>query len=785
MPRPYRTALLALAFVGVVGAAAHAQTGNAYQTTWSALDPGDDWAAQVLRSIFPIGMGTALQGIGAENTVIGKMVGQLSGFIIALAAAFMAYTTVVQIHRAAETGNVLSSSTSSWAPVRLAFALSMMFPLPSGFSTGQAAVMQTAMWGIGMARSVYTSAIKAVGPDAVPIAQPMIPGTKSIVIGLIENELCAALVNAASANPNLVPSPTPVRGAIPGNPAWGGTYVAWPYVMSNGNSTGAPVCGSVTLRQPNPNATNYAGVSVDMTAAQQQALTSVIQNDIRPDAQSVAQQLWQTRQAGALTQLMSTMVKATADYTQQLTQTATNFTSALRSGLSNADAARGGQLGLAANQNQLSALGWTEAGAYYVEIARLNGQTLSLLSAVPIVHPPSYDGLGTSLSSDLAPLTKAILTFQQKMQTYVDTTDGTDAPGGNAELFSGATPGEVGASVLEEWVRKLHFSERVLNGMVTAMSPTTGMGWTDPFAALINLGQTLVLTSLSALGMAIILSSTTATAGTVAWNVLTFNFAGAAAAASGHMAMTILATPIFYGLMGLLIPGLIIAYVLPMVPFAMWIAGVAGWLILVIEAMIAVPLWMFAHLTLQGDGLHGRGIDGYGLIVNVMFRPVLMLFGLFAGYFVFSAMCWLMLQGFSIAAGFALSNGWLVTNLLGVIVLLCMFVLMTMTLALVSFRMISLVPHHVIKMLPFVQPANRLDIERFSQDVGAVGMAGTLGTIANARDGMLQASRSTAREIGAASGEGEQGAIGQQRLLGHDSTLNAQTDITGPAPEEE
>jgi conjugal transfer/type IV secretion protein DotA/TraY len=783
MPRPFRTALLALAFVGAVGAAAHAQAGNAYQTTWAALDPGDDWAAQVLRSIFPIGSGTALPGIGAENTVIGKMVGQFSGFIIALAAAFMAYTTVVQIHRAAESGNVLSNSTSSWAPVRLAFALSMMFPLPSGFSTGQAAVMQSAMWGIGMARSVYTSAIKAVGPDAVPIAQPMIPGTKSIVMGLIENELCAALVNAASANPNLVPSPTPVTGAIPGNPAWGGAYVAWPYVMSNGNSTGAPVCGSVTIRQPNPNATNYAGVSVDMTAAQQQALTSVIQNDIRPDAQSVAQQLWQTRQASALTQLMSTMVKATADYTQQLTQTATNFTSALRNGLSNADAARGGQLGLAANQNQLSALGWTEAGAYYVEIARLNGQTLSLLSAVPIVQPPNYDGLGTSLSSDLAPLTKAILTFQQKMKTYVDTTDGTDAPGGNAELYSGATPGEVGASVLEEWVRKLHINERILNAMVTAMSPTTGTGWTDPFAALINLGQTLVLTSISAFGMAVVLSSTTATAGTVALNVLTFNFTGAAAAAAGHTAMTFLATPIFYCLMGLLIPGLLIAYVLPMVPFAMWIAGVAGWLILVIEAMIAVPLWMFAHLTLQGDGLHGRGIDGYGLIINVMFRPVLMLFGLFAGYFVFSAMCSLMLQGFGIASGFVLSNGWLVTNLLGIIVLLCMFVLMTMTLALVSFRMISLVPHHVIKMLPFVQPANRLDIERFSQDVGAVGMAGTLNSVKSGRDAMLQAAQASER-IGSTGGDGGQGARGPIRLLGHDTTLNAQTDVIGPASEE-
>ena len=778
-PFPYFIPIaLALLFLPGI---AYAASGNAYQTTWSSLDPGDDWAAQVLRSIFPTSTSaTGLTGIGAENSVIGKMVGQLSGYILALAAAYMAYATILQIHRAAETGRVLSNTTSSWAPIRLVFALVMMFPLASGFSAGQGAVMQVAMWGIGMGRAMYSSAIKAVGPDAMPIATPMIPGTKSIVAGLIQNELCRALVNAASGNPNLVPAPSPIRSSIAGDSVQSGAYVSWNYAMGSGNDVDAAVCGAVSLRQPNPNATNYAGQSVDMTAAQMDVLTNVIASTIRPDAESIAQQIWQTRQANALGQLMNTLVNGTSQYTQQLTQMATNFTNALRSALSTSDAARGGQLGLAANQNRLDALGWTSAGAYYVEIARLNGQTLSLLSAVPVVQSPTYAGLGWSLSRDLAPLVSAALTFQEKLKTYVDTTDALDAPGGNAQLFSGATPGENGSSTIDQVIRSLHINERILNAVVSLMSPTTGTGWTDPFAALINLGQTLVLISLSALGLAAILSSTTATAGAMAWNVLTLNFAGAAAAGTGHLVMAFLGTPIFYGLMAILVPGLMIAYVLPMIPFAMWIAGVAGWLILVIEAVIAVPLWMFAHLTFQGDGLHGRGFEGYSMLFNILFRPVLMLFGLMMGYFVFSAMSWLLMQGFCIAAGFALSNGWFVTNLLGLIVLLCMFVTMEVTLALVSFRLISLVPHHVVKWIGF-QPANRLDIEQFSQNVGTAGMVGTLGNVASARDGMLQASRSAQGRIGRSAGNRPTSNASPMRAIAQDSTLSAQTDVSPPA----
>ena len=64
-----------------------------------------------------------------------------------------------------------------------------------------------------------------------------------------------------------------------------------------------------------------------------------------------------------------------------------------------------------------------------------------------------------------------------------------------------------------------------------------------------------------------------------AWNLLTLNVGAAVATFSGHLVMNALATPIFYGLMALLVPGLVIAFVLPMIPMLMRTMGILGWLI--------------------------------------------------------------------------------------------------------------------------------------------------------------------------------------------------------------
>lgn len=784
MRRP-RLLLLSLALV-LLAVPAMAQTtpSSGMNMSWSALDPGDDWAAQVLKSLFPV-IGTSTgPSIGGATSVIGLIISQLTGFVAAIAMTWLCYSTIMQIHRGAETARLLSSNMTSMFMVRLGFAAIMMYPLSSGFSAGQAAVVQASMWGIGMARSVYNNAVKAVGPDAMVIDPPMIPGTRSVVSALIQMELCRNLVNTISNNSNLVPAPDAATISM----VDGSQAQTWSYSLSAGNETGTPVCGSLTIQNTDSSAQSIAGVTVDKAALLNNAVTSVLTGDIRSQVQQVAQNYFSTRKASALEPLMGVLTSATSDYTQKLTQIATDTASSLRSAMQDATQARNGSVGLSTGQTQLSALGWSSAGAYYLEFARLNGVTLSLVNSTPQINLPSYQGLGQSLSLDLAPFVQSSQSFLTRLQSYVTTTDGLNPPGGNAELFSGAVPGEDGNDLLERLYNKIGISSWMLKKITNYMLPSATM-WTDPFGGLMALGNFLINIALITLGGAALLASGTGSTALTAWQVLTLQWGGAAATVVAHSVVNFLATPIFLGAASMLIPGLTIAFVLPMIPFAVWFAGVMGWLILVCEAVVAVPLWMLAHMTFQGEGLHGRGIEGYSLLFNILFRPVLMLLGLFFGYFIFSSGSWLIRQGFGIAAGFALHNGGILTNWLGLVVMVSIFVMMHVALAIMSFRMISLLPHHLPKLIGFGS-ANRVDMDQYSRDAALVGIAGTLNTM---HRGLASGVRGAAEQGGiplpgprgalaapAGSSEAPRGGAGAGAV---DTTVRAASDTSLPREE--
>ena len=742
--------------------------------SWSALDPGDDWAATVVKSVFPIDGTSGTISTGNAATVVGTLVRYLTGFVCTIAMVFLIYSMLIQMWRGAETGRLLSDGMSGMFALRLGFAAVFMFPLSSGFSTGQAAVVQASMWGIGMARTVYTSAVEAIGADARVIADPIIPGTRTIVAGLIRNEFCRALVNVASNNAGLVPAPSAVRTAYPATRNTRSiTYETWNYRLSAGNETGAPVCGSVTLQISGGNDGAVAGVSLDMGSQQRTILTAVLEGSIRPKVTQVAQMLYTTRQASSIEDLQSVLVAATADYTSRLTSAASQTMSQLRSTM--ADARRSGA-SADASQIRLTALGWSSAGAYYLEFSRLNGATLSLMSAVPSVTKPTGQGLGEALTADLLPYSAAVEAFMNRMNAHVITVDEVNPPIGGATLFAGASPAEDGAGLISRIFRYMNLGESLL-GIITNYLLASGVNvWTDPFGSLMQVGHAMITAGLGALGAAGVAvggaeAVTTATGGVPVIGGLL----GATTAGVGKV-LEFFSPAIFALASGLLIPGLTIAFVLPMIPFLIWIAGVAGWLILVCEAVIAVPLWMLAHMTMRGEGLHGKATEGYSLAFNVLFRPVLMLLGLFLGYFIFASMSWLLRLGFGVAAGFVLGNGWVVTNVIGVIVLMCIFVLCHVVLALMSFRMISLVPHHVPRLIGFL-PANRVDMDGFSRDAALVGAAGALKTI---------------QDAAVSTADGAKKSLGTQKALldgsdrgsakdpnGMDTTMRAATDTSG------
>ena len=802
------TLLFLVLAITVIAGPAFAQTTNPYDVSWSALDPGQDWAAIVVKSLFPtgasIGTTTTATSTGSEATVIGQIIGQFTGYVAAIACAFVCYNTIMTIHRAAESSQILGSNQSCIFVVRVGFAAIMMFPLGTGFSAGQELVEQAALWGVGMGKALYTNAVQSVGPDAMIIAQPVIPGTGDVVSGLISSELCMDLVNLAggSANPggsNLVSMPQPVSGSNTTD----GSYVSWRYSLSAGNESGDPVCGSVTVNEPPKNQTTVAGVNVNMAGVQQAILQDILNDDIRSQVENVATQLYQTKNSSALSSLQSVYTSAVNDYTKDLQTTATSEQSAINSAIQgNATAARQGNLDLLTAQQaeadgtspletsetQQSALGWTSAGAYYLEIARLNAATLSLLNATPDVTSPTYEGIGQSMSYDVAPMVSAASSYMATLRTTATTTDQSEPPSGVPTTLASITNEQQGSSVLEQIFNLMHISQWTLNHIVSFLLPSN-QTWTDPFGGLMGLGQTLMNTALLAFVAAGLLASKAATAGVTVYQVLTFQWGGAAATVAGHALVNFLAIPIFALLTAILAPGIIIAYVLPMIPYVLWMAGVCGWIILVCEAMVAVPLWMLAHMTFGGEGLHGRGIEGWGLLFNVMFRPVLMVIGLFLSYFVYDCMSLLIRQSFGIATGFVLDGGWFVTNMIGVIVLVNIFVMLHVTAALMSFRMVTLIPHHLPRLIGLA-PANRVDHEAFYQQAAwgpgdqiargsRQALGGSLQSIKDGanRDSQQSLPRGPAGYIGGPSSQGVDGSM--------DSTLRATTDSSGGSEDNE
>ncbi|MCE2576681.1 DotA/TraY family protein [Komagataeibacter sp. FNDCR2] len=665
----------------------------------------------MLDSIFPMS--------GSTQTATGTMLSYFSAYVMLIVAAWISYATVIQIHRTAESGKIFSASFNGWVPVRVAMALIMMSPVTAlgGFSTGQDMILVLSKSAIGMARNLQNITINAVGPDALPLAEPMAPSTREIIFSVMASELCRAIVNKASNNGDLIPAPE-----VQNN---GAGKITLSYDLAANEHTAAAPCGSIVLQLPTSNAgisssalAPYVDLS-DLAPQEQQALKDLV-SKLRDPIQALAATLWVTRNVSTLRSLDALLIVNAQSYSDALYTIASSAVSTIRKAASD----QGADSGVTALHN----LGWSGLGAYYLEIAGLNSEILAFSSLKPAIIAPSWTGLGWFLSDDVDPFARAIGDYLAQQEDNIITADQASAPYGATRMFSRGRIGSTPGSLLTQITRAVGINEDIFTLIVNEMvAPSSGVdsshpvsgggpGWTDPLAGMITLGHLLIHIALTIIGVVAIGSSKTASAASAVAGVMTLDPAQVAASASAVVfsgAISALLTPIFAGAFMLLVPGITLAYILPMTPYLYWIAGVAGWLILVIEAVIAVPLWMLAHMVFEGEGLHGRGIRGYEVLFTIIFRPSMMVIGLILSYTIFSAMSWLLMKSFSIAVGFVFAQGDLVDNFIAIVVMLAMYVTTEMTFAVMSFRLISTLPHHLPAMAG-MNAMSRVDSDSFS-----------------------------------------------------------------------
>lgn len=134
-----------------------------------------------------------------------------------------------------------------------------------------------------------------------------------------------------------------------------------------------------------------------------------------------------------------------------------------------------------------------------------------------------------------------------------------------------------------------------------------------------------------------------------------------------------------------------LAYYIPMVPYMLWFFGVVGWLMMVVESVVAAPIWAAAHSMPEGGGIAGQHArNGYMLLLNVIIRPMLMLFGFFLAMLVMTAGYQLLMLTFFPAMRSVMSSSGVV-GIVGLLFMLGILVHIVLVMTHRSFALIHLI----------------------------------------------------------------------------------------------
>lgn len=164
-----------------------------------------------------------------------------------------------------------------------------------------------------------------------------------------------------------------------------------------------------------------------------------------------------------------------------------------------------------------------------------------------------------------------------------------------------------------------------------------------------------------------------------------------------------------FGLIAL-VSGVLLFYVLPFLPFMYFFFAVGRWVKTIFEAMVGVPLWAMAHLSMEGPGLPGKAASaGYFLILEIFIRPALTVLSLVAAFSTFAAMVIVLNTIFEIVlanifgtdiklitagADASLAN---MRNLVDQLFMTVVYVIIVYMIGTSSFKLIDLIPDNIMR----------------------------------------------------------------------------------------
>lgn len=724
--------------------------GNLSSITPSFTPAPTDLSVNYLGQIFGT-VGTVLHGTSGQ--MLGALFKVFNIGLLVLAGIFLIYTIVMTVLTTAHEGEFMGREwNSAWIAVRTVLGLGLLIPSPTtGYSTVQIIVMWVVIQGVGFANMAWYSALGYIASGG-EVYTPPATDTATMVdlVGtVLDMQVCMYYAqNVAQTTQknlqqqqqqqqsqnqgggtNTVP-PTPIETTV--------TNFSPLFLVYQDTSGSQPVWNSVVRFPGNP----YQAGQQDNTCGQISFGTNKEQTALQQD-----------NKVNTLKAAVQQMIMDTSNYAQQIvnnSNTSTNFPNQVESAIVGGAAdwvnitlpirtsgPTVGQSLMKGFYTNAVQEGWIMAGRFYYALGNIK-QSVSAASSVsvnidvpPAGFPPLTAGSYISFVDTPAVSTDAMSNLhlsnadQLGLKTAYDNAAGyvtTARTVANQVDQSSKVNLNIGASGLLS--KLLSPVSSFLIQLIAQFSNAVG----DPILVLQGIGLGfMTLASVMWLG---------ATVSVFGIGLGTSIMSSAQPAGLATIDAVLAFIPAFTAfIMIFFVMGMTFAYYIPLIPFIIFVFSAVGWLIAVIEAMVAAPLVALGITHPEGHDLLGKSEQAIMLLLGVFLRPILMIIGLFAGIIISRVVLSFLNSGF-----FGIVFDVQTFNMFSFVAILVVYCFLMVSIVNQSFALIYVIPDRVMRWIgqaeqtSNAQEALQGSKEGFQQiSQGVQTMAGSGGEYMRAR----------------------------------------------------
>lgn len=604
--------------------------------------PSTDVSMKVLDALFG-NLGTF--GAGGSDA-FGAVMQIFNGAVLIVGGILATYTLLAGTLGTAHDGEMLGKKFSSvWIPIRYSLGTALVLPVINGqYATINWIVGWLLVQGAGLADSVWTTYMSSGNIKKQMSVGLTPPNASALGYKIFGSLVCMRgyeeLLKDGGSNGLVDPillDKNATTFAVSKTQSWNLSNTIYQFgSTANGNGFSPTSCGTMTVKNaetPTVAKTDSAsvlGLLGDPNLYLQSAYKVAEQNNVA---------------AGVLVNTIDGVAKKwvaspTTDPSKEIDAAVATYQNTIKTNSAEI-------VSQYMNLDELAASakrdGWAFAGAYYMKVSYL----IDLASRTTASIPEA-----TGMKSDNSKFTSA---FYNKYGEGLKNLKMSDKEIGDFSLNKQSDVGGEEWSWMS-WISSGFDTTRIVKHFIQGVGTFVLDDGTDPILEMKRLGNWLLGTAatLEAVKMS----------GTVSLAAVMEKVTGTAPTMALVQQISDLFNLVFPIMVGV---GFTLSFVLPMMPFIMWMGVFLGWLIMAVEAVIISSMWAVYHLHPNGDDLTGKGANGYSLVLSLMLRPTFAVFGMIASINILYVLGTLINKVFSSAFLMSQTDSNIIMMLIGII----------------------------------------------------------------------------------------------------------------------